>query len=486
MFANLSDSLDKTFRNLRGVGKISEKNIADALREVRLSLLEADVEFGVVKDFISKVSEKAQGAEVLKSVKPSEQIIKIFQDELTALLGGDAASVNLNPPGHILLCGLNGAGKTTTAAKLALRLKKEGRRPLLVALDLYRPAAIDQLAKLAEQVEVPCFQPNPEDKNLLKVAKQALQWAKEQNHTVIIFDTAGRQELDVELLTELKDLHRFLNPGETLLVADSATGQQAVSVAQTFNEQIGITGLILTKLDGDARGGAALSMRAVTGKPIKYIGEGEKMENLAEFHPNRMADRILGMGDVVSMVEQVAEKIDEKKALSAAKRMQSGKFDFNDFLDQMRMIQSLGPLDGLLGMLPGFRQIKKQLPTGALDDKKIKQMEAIVLSMTKKERAKPVIIKGPRRKRIAAGSGTTILQVNQLLKQFGQMQKMMKSKGKMKEMMKQMGGLGGESMGGLGGLMGGGKSKGLSDMNDLGGLEDLLGGKGKGGPKFPR
>ena len=486
MFANLSDSLDKTFRNLRGVGKISEKNIADALREVRLSLLEADVEFGVVKDFISKVSEKAQGAEVLKSVKPSEQIIKIFQDELTALLGGDAASVNLNPPGHILLCGLNGAGKTTTAAKLALRLKKEGRRPLLVALDLYRPAAIDQLAKLAEQVEVPCFQPNPEDKNLLKVAKQALQWAKEQNHTVIIFDTAGRQELDVELLTELKDLHRFLNPGETLLVADSATGQQAVSVAQTFNEQIGITGLILTKLDGDARGGAALSMRAVTGKPIKYIGEGEKMENLAEFHPNRMADRILGMGDVVSMVEQVAEKIDEKKALSAAKRMQSGKFDFNDFLDQMRMIQSLGPLDGLLGMLPGFRQIKKQLPTGALDDRKIKQMEAIVLSMTKKERAKPVIIKGPRRKRIAAGSGTTILQVNQLLKQFGQMQKMMKSKGKMKEMMKQMGGLGGGSMGGLGGLMGGGKSKGLPDMNDLGGLEDLLGGKGKGGPKFPR
>jgi len=486
MFANLSDSLDKTFRNLRGVGKISEKNIADALREVRLSLLEADVEFGVVKDFISKVSEKAQGSEVLKSVKPSEQIIKIFQDELTALLGGDAASVNLNPPGHILLCGLNGAGKTTTAAKLALRLKKEGRRPLLVALDLYRPAAIDQLAKLAEQVEVPCFQPNPEDKNLLKVAKQALQWAKEQNHTVIIFDTAGRQELDVELLTELKDLHRFLNPGETLLVADSATGQQAVSVAQTFNEQIGITGLILTKLDGDARGGAALSMRAVTGKPIKYIGEGEKIENLAEFHPNRMADRILGMGDVVSMVEQVAEKIDEKKALSAAKRMQSGKFDFNDFLDQMRMIQSLGPLDGLLGMLPGFRQIKKQLPTGALDDKKIKQMEAIVLSMTKKERAKPVIIKGPRRKRIAAGSGTTILQVNQLLKQFGQMQKMMKSKGKMKEMMKQMGGLGGGSMGGLGGLMGGGKSKGLPDMNDLGGLEDLLGGKGKGGPKFPR
>jgi len=494
MFSNLADSLDKTFRNLRGVGKISEKNIADALREVRLSLLEADVELGVVKDFIAKVSEKAQGAEVLKSVKPSEQIIKIFQDELTELFGGDASPINLNPPGYILLCGLNGAGKTTTAAKLAMRLKKEGRRPVLVALDLYRPAAIDQLAKLAEQVEVPCFKPDPDDKNLVKVAKKALKWVKDQDHTVVIFDTAGRQELDQELLGELKDLHKFLKPGETLLVADSATGQQAVSVAQTFDDQIGITGLILTKLDGDARGGAALSMRAVTGKPIKYIGEGEKMENLAEFHPNRMADRILGMGDVVTMVEQVADKIDEKKAMSAAKRMQSGKFDFNDFLDQMRMIQSLGPLDGILGMLPGFRQIKKQLPTGALDDKRIKQMEAIVLSMTKKERAKPVIIKGPRRKRIAAGSGTTILQVNQLLKQFGQMQKMMKSKGKMKDMMKQLGGMGGGGgggMGGLGGLMGGGgkgSPKGMPDMNDMGGLEDLLGGKGKGGkggPKFP-
>ena len=485
MFSNLADSLDKTFRNLRGVGKISDKNISDALREVRLSLLEADVELGVVKDFIANVSIKAQGTDVLKSIKPGEQIVKVFQDELTNLLGGDQAPINLNTPGYVLLCGLNGAGKTTTAAKLALRLKKEGRRPLLVACDLYRPAAIEQLAKLAEQVGVPCYKPDPSEKNLVKVAKKALKWAKSENGTVIIFDTAGRQELDEALLDELKKLHKFLNPGETLLVADSATGQQAVSVAQTFDEKIGITGLILTKLDGDARGGAALSMRAVTGKPIKYIGEGEKMEDLAEFHPNRMADRILGMGDVVSMVEQVADKIDEAQAMKSAKRMQSGKFDFNDFLDQMKMIQSLGPLEGLMGMLPGFSKIKKQLPTGALDDKRLKHMEAIVLSMTPQERAKPIIIKPGRRRRLAAGSGTSLVKVNQLLKQFGQMQKMMKSKSKMKGMMEQLGGMGGGGgggMGGLGGLMGGGKG-----MPDMDGLEDLLGGGkgGKGGPKLP-
>ncbi|MDB4541534.1 signal recognition particle protein [Akkermansiaceae bacterium] len=478
----MADSLDKTFRNLRGVGKISEKNISDALREVRLSLLEADVELGVVKDFIANVSIKAQGTDVVKSIKPGEQIVKIFQDELTELLGSDQAPINLNSPGYVLLCGLNGAGKTTTAAKLALRLKKEGRRPLLVACDLYRPAAIDQLAKLAEQVDVPCYTPDPSEKDLVKVAKQALKWAKGENGTVIIFDTAGRQELDEVLLDELKKLHKFLNPGETLLVADSATGQQAVSVAQTFDERIGITGLILTKLDGDARGGAALSMHSVTGKPIKYIGEGEKMEDLNEFHPNRMADRILGMGDVVSMVESVAGKIDEDQAMQSAKRMQSGQFDFNDFLDQMKMLQNLGPLEGLMGMLPGFSKIKKQLPTGALDDKRLKHMEAIVLSMTPKERAKPVIIKPSRRRRLAAGSGTSLIQVNQLLKQFGMMQKMMKGKGgKMKQMMEQMGGMGAMGggggaggMGGLGKLMGGmgGKGKG---MPDIGGLEDLLG-----------
>ncbi|BDS05127.1 signal recognition particle protein [Oceaniferula spumae] len=457
MFSSLSDSLDKTFRNLRGVGKISEKNITDALREIRMSLLEADVEFGVAKEFIAKVKEKAMGIEVIKSIKPGEQIVKIFNDELTELLGGDAVGLDLNPPAHILLCGLNGAGKTTTAGKLALRLQKEGRRPLLIACDLYRPAAIEQLQTLAEQVGVPCFAPEPGEKNLVKVAKQALAWAKDQNGTVLIFDTAGRQEIDEKLVEELKELHKFVNPNETLLVADSATGQQAVSVAQHFDEAVGITGIILTKLDGDARGGAALSMRQVTGKPIKFIGEGEKLDQFGVFHPDRLASRILGMGDIVSMVEGAADKIDEKQAMHAAKRMQSGKFDFNDFLEQMNMLRKLGPLDGLLGMLPGFNKIKKQLPSEAFDEGRMKRMEAIVLSMTEKERGRPELIKGTRRKRIAAGSGNTMIEVNRFLKQFAQMRKMMKSKGKMKDMMKQLGGM--EGMDGMGDMLGGGGGK---------------------------
>ena len=466
MFSSLSDSLDKTFRNLRGVGKISEKNITDALREIRMSLLEADVEFSVAKDFIAKVKEKAMGIDVIKSIKPGEQIVKVFNDELTELLGGDAVPLDLNAPGHILLCGLNGAGKTTTAGKLALRLKKEGRRPLLIACDLYRPAAIEQLKTLAGQVDVPCFAPEAGEKNVLKVAKQALKWAKDQNGTVLIFDTAGRQEMDEKLVAELKELHKFVDPNETLLVADSATGQQAVSVAQRFDEAVGISGIILTKLDGDARGGAALSMRQVTGKPIKFIGEGEKLDQLSIFHPDRLASRILGMGDIVSMVEGAAEKIDEKQAMHAAKRIQSGKFDFNDFLEQMNMLRKLGPLDGLLGMLPGFSKLKKQLPSDALDPSKMKRMEAIVLSMTPKERGRPELIKGTRRRRIAAGSGNTMLEVNRFLKQFTQMRKMMKSKGKMKDMMKQLGGMEG--------------------MEGMGDMKDLLGG-GDGGkmPKLP-
>jgi len=463
MFSQLGDSLDKTFRNLRGVGKISEKNISDAMREIRLSLLEADVEIGVAKDLIANVQKKSLGTDVLKSIKPGEQIVKIFQDELVALLGYDNEALNLSAPGHILICGLNGAGKTTTSAKLANRLKKDGRRPVLIACDLYRPAAIDQLAKLAEQVDVPCYTPDASETDVKKVAKAGKKWAEEQGATVIIFDTAGRQEVDQDLLKELKGLHDFLKPQETLLVADAATGQQAVSVAQTFDETVRLTGIVLTKLDGDARGGAALSMRAVTGCPIKYIGEGEKMDQLNAFHPSRMADRILGMGDVVSMVEQVSEKIDEKDAKRAAQRMASGQFDFNDFLAQMKMLQSLGPLEGIMGMLPGMNKLKKQLPAGALDDKRIKHMEAIVLSMTPKERSRPELIKGSRRKRIANGSGRPILEVNQLLKQFGQMRKLFKSKGKMANMMKQMGG-----MEGMGDLMGG----------------SGLGGLGKGG-KFP-
>ena len=459
MFSALSDSLDKTFRNLRGVGKISDKNITDALRDIRIALLEADVEFGVAKELIARVKEASMGEDVLKSIKPGEQIVKFFHDELVRVLGGDNVPLDLNPPARILMVGLNGAGKTTTSAKLARRLKKEGRRPLLVACDLYRPAAIEQLQTLAEQADVPCFAPERGETDVIKVAREAIAFGESTGATVLIFDTAGRQEIDERLIEELKKLNAFLKPKETLLVADAATGQQAVSVATHFNEAVGITGIVVTKLDGDARGGAALSMREVTGKPIKYVGEGEKLDQLMEFHPSRMADRILGMGDIVSMVENVAEAVNEEDAMRSVKRMQEGKFDFNDFLDQMRMIQKLGPLEGLLGLMPGFSKIKKQLPAGALDNSKIKRTEAIVLSMTPYERARPEIIKASRRQRIAAGSGTSMMQVNQLIKQFGEMRKMMRSPGKMKNMMKAMGGPGGMSdmMKGLGGMGGGGK-----------------------------
>ena len=478
MFNSLSDSLDGVFKTLRGQSKISEKNISDALREVRLALLEADVDFTVAKLFIKNVKEQALGDKVMKSVKPSEQIVKIFHDELTALLGGDNEPLDLTPPARIMMVGLNGAGKTTTSAKLAARLKKEGRRPLLVACDLYRPAAIDQLATLAKQIDVPVYTPEATETDLIKVAKDALKWADTQDGTLIIFDTAGRQEIDTKLLGELQELHKFLSPKETLLVADAATGQQAVSVASHFDEAVGITGIVLTKLDGDARGGAALSMRTITGKPIKYMGEGEKIEDFSEFHPERMAGRILDMGDVVSMVEKVAGKIDEKEAMKTAERMSSGKFDFNDFLSQMKMIRSLGPLDGLLNMLPGMKKLKKQIPTDALNSDKMKHMEAIVLSMTPKERERPAIIKGTRRKRIAKGSGTSILEVNRLLKQFSEMKKMMGNKGKMKQMMQQMGGM--EGLMGGGGAGGGGElNMDDLDMSKLGDMAKKLGGGGK-------
>ena len=470
MFSNLADSLDKTFRNLRGVGKISESNITDALREIRLALLEADVEFNVAKEFVAHVKEKAMGADVLKSIKPGEQIVKIFHDELAELLGGDQVGLDLTAPARILICGLNGAGKTTTSGKLALRLKKEGRRPLLVACDHYRPAAIDQLAVLGKQIDVPVYTPDASETDVVKVARDALKWAETQNHTLVIFDTAGRQEVDERLIEELKRLHEFLQPRETLLVADSATGQQAVSVARHFDEAVGITGIILTKLDGDARGGAALSMRAVTGKPIKFAGEGEKLDQLFEFHPNRMADRILGMGDIVGMVEQVASKIDEKDAMKSIQRLTEGKFDFYDFLDQMKMLQKLGDMKGLLGLMPGFNKIKKQIPDAAFDPKRLKRTEAIVLSMTPDERRRPEIIKASRRERIAKGSGTKLMEVNQLLKQFGEMRKMMRSPNKMKNMMKQMGG----GMPGLGNMPAMGGKGGAGGPGGLGNLDDLL------------
>ncbi|MCB1233261.1 MAG: signal recognition particle protein, partial [Verrucomicrobiae bacterium] len=341
-------------------------------------------------------------------------------------------------------------GKTTTSGKLAVHLKKQGRRPLLIALDLYRPAAIDQLAQIGKQIDVPVFTPEPGETDVVKVAKQAMKWIETQNGTVTIFDTAGRQEIDENLVAELKKLRDFLDPKETLLVADSATGQQAVSVATHFDEAIGITGLVLTKLDGDARGGAALSMRSVTQKPIKFAGTGEKMSALETFDPDRVANRILGMGDVVGLVEKAAEAMDEEETMRMAKRLQKAQFDFNDFLSQMKMMKKMGGMQDLLGMLPGMGKQMANLP--AVDDKKMKQTEAIVLSMTPKERTRPEIINGSRRKRIARGSGTTVMQVNQLLKQFGMMRKMMKSKGKMKKMMKQFGGGGPGGMGGFPGF----------------------------------
>ncbi|MCB1077586.1 MAG: signal recognition particle protein [Verrucomicrobiae bacterium] len=450
MFNQLSDNLEEVFKKLRGHGKLTESNISDAMREIRLALLEADVEFSVVKEFVASVKEQALGETVLKSVKPGQQIVKVFHDELAKLLGGDEAPLDLNPPARILMVGLNGAGKTTTSGKLATYLKKQGRRPLLIACDLMRPAAIDQLAQIGRQIDVPVFTPDPGETDVIKVAKEALKWIETQNGTVVIFDTAGRQEIDEDLVAELKRLRDFLDPREVLLVADAATGQQAVSVARHFDDAVGITGLVLTKLDGDARGGAALSMRAVTRKPIKFAGTGEKMSALEAFDPDRIANRILGMGDVVGLVERAAEAFDEKEAMNMAERLKKAQFDFNDFLAQMKMMKKMGSMQELLSMIPG---VGKQLSNLPVDDKKMKQTEAIVLSMTPKERTRPEIINGSRRKRIAAGSGTTIVQVNQLLKQFGMMRKMMKSKGKMKNMMKQFGmGGGGGGLGGFPGL----------------------------------
>lgn len=445
MFSQLSDNLEGVFKKLRGHGKISEKNVTDAMREVRMALLEADVDFKVAKEFIGNVKEKALGEAVLKSITPGQQIVKIFNDELAELLGGDAAPLDLNPPGRVLVVGLNGAGKTTTSAKLALHLRKQNRRPVLAACDLFRPAAIDQLVTLGKQIDVPVYAPEKGEKDPVKVAKQAIKFAERENATVTIFDTAGRQEVDDDLIDELKRVHKIVDPKEVLLVVDSATGQQAVNVAKTFLEAVGVTGIVLTKVDGDARGGAALSMRSVTDVPIKFIGEGEKMSALSEFHPDRMAGRILGMGDIVSMVENVQDNIDEEQAMKMAEGLKKGKFDFNDFLSQMQMMKKLGPLENILGMMPGMGKMA-DLP---IDEREMKRTEAIVLSMTPKERSRPEILNGSRRKRIARGSGVSITKVNQFIKQFSQMRKMMKNKGKMKQLMKQMGG-GGKLPGGLG------------------------------------
>ena len=469
MLSLLQEKLEDAFKKLRGHAKISESNITDALRDIRLALLEADVDFKVTKDLIENVRTKALGAEVLRSVSPSQQIVKIFHDELVELLGGGAASLNLEQPARILIAGLNGAGKTTTSAKLALYLKKQGKRPLLIACDVFRPAAVKQLAILGESISVPVFQPAPEEKDAVNAAKQGLEWAAKQGGGVLIFDTAGRQEVDEDLLEELKKIRTVVQPRETLLVADAATGQQAVNVAQTFNEAISLTGLILTKLDGDARGGALLSMKQVTGSPVKFVGVGEKMEALEVFHPDRMAQRILGMGDVVSLVEKAAEAIEMEDAERMAKRAMEAKFDFTDFLGQMKMLKRLGPLEGILGMLPGMGKLKDM----NVDPNRMKHMEAIVLSMTPKERTNPEILISSRRRRIASGCGRPVVEVNQLIKQFDMMRQMMGNKGMMGKLM---------------GMMGGGGMPGMPDMSALsgmggGGMPGMPKGMPKGG--FP-
>ena len=435
MFPQLSDKLQEIFKELRGHGTISESNIDAALRQVRLALLEADVDFQVAKKFIARVKGKALGETVLRSITPGQQIVKIFHDELSTLLGGDAAPLNLEKSSRILIVGLNGSGKTTSSAKLALFLKKQGHAPALIACDLQRPAAIEQLATLGNQIEVPVYTPGPGEKNVRRAAAAAVGRALSPGAPCIdIFDTAGRQEIDEALIQELKELKDFLQPQETLLVVDAATGQQAVSVATHFNDALEITGIILTKLDGDARGGAALSMREVTRQPIKFASTGEKLDQFEVFVPERLAGRILGMGDVVGLVEKAAEAVDEEEAARLERKLRTASFDFNDFLAQFKMMRKMGPLENILGMLPGMSNVQGL----SVDEKQLKRTEAIVLSMTSEERTRPDILNARRRQRIARGSGSTVTEVNDLLRRFAQMRKMMKSTGKMKKMMAQM------------------------------------------------
>jgi signal recognition particle subunit SRP54 len=452
MFSQLSDKLQEIFKDLRGHGVISEANVDAALRQVRMALLEADVDFQVARKFIARVKEKALGESVLRSITPGQQIVKVFHDELTVLLGGDAEPLRVEDQTRILIVGLNGSGKTTSAAKLALLLKKQGRMPSLVACDLQRPAAIEQLTTLGEQIDVPVHVPEPGEKNVQHVAAAALEQCGGRSSSdasydvarttglagarpsIQIFDTAGRQEIDEALMAELKTLKEFVQPHEILLVADAATGQQAVSVATGFDAALSITGIILTKLDGDARGGAALSMREVTRRPIKFAGTGEKLDQFELFIPERLAGRILGMGDVVTLVEKAAEAVDLEDAARLERKLRTASFDFNDFLAQFKMMRRMGPLENILGMLPGMSNVQGL----SIDEKQLKRTEAIVLSMTKEERSRPDILNARRRQRIARGSGSTVTEVNDLLRRFDQMRKLMKNAGKMKKMMAQM------------------------------------------------
>ena len=439
MFDSLSGKLQNAFKNLRGLGKISEANIGDALREVRMALLEADVNFKVARDFIERVKTKSLGAEVVQTVQPGQQIIKIISDELTELLGSQNAALDLSAnPNCILMVGLHGAGKTTSSGKLARLLHKQGRAPLLVAADVYRPAAMDQLETLGKQLEVPVFIKRGET-DVLKIAREALDFAKANNRNTIIFDTAGRLQIDEPLVQELVRLRDLVKPQEILLVLDAATGQEAVNVATHFDQALNITGSILTKLDGDARGGAALSMKAVTGKPIKFAGTGEKLDEFEAFHPERMASRILGMGDVVSLVEKASEAVNEDDMKRMEEKMRKGEFSLEDFLDQLRQMKKLGPLENVMKMLPGGAEAMKGQDLSK-QEREFKHMEAMICGMTIKERRNPALLNAKRRIRVAKGSGVTVTELNTMMNKFGQMQQMMKKMGKMQKLMGKMGG----------------------------------------------
>jgi signal recognition particle subunit SRP54 len=426
-FEGLADRLQNVMNKIRGKGKVTEADVKEMMREVRLALLEADVNFKVVKDFIKRVSERAVGQEVLKSLTPGQQVIKVVKEELTALMGGEQSKIAVSnrPPTVIMMVGLQGAGKTTTTGKLAnLLRKKYNRKPLLVAADIYRPAAIKQLETLGKQLNMPVFSLG-DQVSPVEIAKQALTKAKEEHHDYVLIDTAGRLHIDEALMDELKQIKEVTKPDEIFLVVDAMTGQDAVNVAQSFNEQLGLTGVILTKLDGDTRGGAALSIKAVTNTPIKFVGMGEKMDALEPFHPERMASRILGMGDVLTLIEKAQAAVDEEKAKELEQKMRTMSFTFDDFLEQLGQVRKMGPLDEIIKMLPGANKIKG-LNNIQVDEKQISRVEAIIRSMTKEEKTNPEIINASRKKRIAKGSGTSVQEVNRLLKQFEEMKKMMK------------------------------------------------------------
>jgi signal recognition particle subunit SRP54 len=425
MFESLTDKLQKVFDGLSGRGKLSEADVDAAMREVRLALLEADVNYKVVKDFVARVRERAIGAEVMKSLTPAQQVVKIVNEELVQLLGEPARLDLSGPTPHVvMLVGLQGSGKTTTGAKLALTLRKSGQRPLLVAADTYRPAAIHQLEVLGKQLDIPVHSEGDKVPPPV-ICTNAVRRARESAYTVVILDTAGRLQINEQMMQELDEIKRLTAPQEILLVADAMTGQQAVNVAKTFHERLGVTGLILTKVDGDARGGAAISMREVTGVPIKYLGVGEKTDALELFHPDRMANRILGMGDVLTLIERAQESMDQEKSLSSAKRLMKGEFDLEDFQQQMQQVRKIGPLSQLMDMIPGFNRLSKDIAPD-VTDQQMKRIEAIINSMTREERRHPETINANRKRRIARGSGTDVQDINELLSQFKQIKRMMK------------------------------------------------------------